>query len=459
MTIALLPRDSIAWRFALTVVLAVAVTWSLVGLFAVFGGVWAQPSLERSGLLDQAANMARIIEAAPPPIREQLAGAASTHAIRVGWYAAMSPVSTVLGHATDEAPEHSRAVMERLLDDRRHVVLILKPNGSSDALMSTPEFQEERTKYPDAYVLAVQYSDGSWLVFTALEKLWGLPWRDRWAIWLVFLTVSTGIVSTVATRQLVRPIKTFAEAIRLFGTNPHAPPMAKTGPRELTSVIASFNEMQAQIRKFVAYRTAMLAAISHDLRTPLTRIRLRGELIEDAVQQARLFRDVDELQAMVDGALAFFRGDADEEAVTSFDLPGVLQTITNDYADQHIEIAYAGPSHTVYRGRPFALKRALTNLIENAVKYGTPPTVELSCQENIITIMVRDQGPGIPSEALERVFSPFYRLESSRNRATGGVGLGLTAALAIIRGHGGDIVLSNLPAGGLGALVTLPRIT
>jgi len=457
MNIALWPRDSIARRFALTVSLSVLVTWSLVGLFFVFGGVWAQPSLERSGLLDQAADMVRIIEAAPPPIREQLASAATTRAFRVDWYAATSPVSTVLEQATGEASEHLRAVMEKLLGDRRLVVVTLKPNGSSDALMSAPEFQEERTKYPHGYVLAVQHSDGSWLVFTAPERLWGLPWQERWPIWVAFLTVSTGIVSTIATRQLVRPIRKFAEAIRNFGTNPQAPPMAKTGPRELTSVITSFNEMQAQIQKFLAYRTAMLAAISHDLRTPLTRIRLRGELIEDEVQQARLFRDVDELQAMVDGALAFFRGDADEEAVTSFDLPGVLHTIANDFADQDIEIAYAGPSHAVYRGRPFALKRAFTNLVENAVKYGTPPTIELSCQEKTITIMVRDQGPGIPAEALERVFSPFYRLESSRNRTTGGVGLGLTAALAIIRGHGGDVVLSNLPAGGLGALVTLPR--
>jgi signal transduction histidine kinase len=458
MSIAFLPRDSIAWRFALTVVLAVVATWSLVGLFDVFGGVWAQPSLERSGLLEQAAAMVRIIEAAPPPMREQLAGAATTRAFRVGWYAENSPVSTVLHQATGAAPEHARAVMEKLLGDRRLVVLILKPDGASDALMSTPEFREERAKYPHTYVHAVQYSDGSWLVFNTAERLWGLPWEERWAIWLVFLTVSTGIVSMIATRQLVRPIKRFAKAIRLFGANPHAPPIAETGPRELAGIIAAFNAMQAQIQKFVAYRTAMLAAISHDLRTPLTRIRLRGELIEDEVQQGRLFRDVDELQAMVDGALAFFRGDADEEVMTSFDLPGLLQTIANDYADQDIEIAYRGPSHAVCRGRPFALKRALTNLIENAVKYGTPPTVELISQETTITIAVRDQGPGIPADSLERVFSPFYRLETSRNRMTGGVGLGLTAALAIIRGHGGDIVLSNLPAGGLEALVTLPRI-
>ena len=346
--------------------------------------------------------------------------------------------------------------MGKLLGNRRRVVL--NPDGSSDALLSTPEFQEERTKDRHAYVLAVQYSDDSWLVFTVPERLWGLPWQDRWAIWLAFFTVSTGIVSTIATRQLVRPIKKFAEAIRLFGTNPQAPPVAETGPRELTDVISAFNAMRAQIQKFVAYRTAMLAAISHDLRTPLTRIRLRGEFIEDEMQQARLFRDVDELQAMVDGALAFFRGDAEEEAVTSFDLPGVLQTIANDYADQDVEITYTGPRRAVYRGQPFALKRAFANLIENAVKYGTPPTIKLSCQEKTITVLVRDQGPGIPTEALERVFSPFYRLESSRNRTTGGVGLGLTAALAIVQGHGGDIVLSNLPTGGLGALVTLPRI-
>jgi signal transduction histidine kinase len=459
MNIALLARDSIARRFALTVSLVVVVTWSLIGLFNLLGGVWAQPALEHTGLLEQAANMVRIIEAAPPSMREQLASAATTHAVRVGWYAATSPVATILERATGDSAEDNRAAFEKALGGRRLIVLALKPNGTSDALLSMPEFQDERTKYPHAYVLAVQLSDASWLVFNTPQRLWGLPWHERWAIWLAFLTLSTAIVSTIATRQLVRPIRKFAEAIRLFGANPQAPPIAETGPRELASVITSFNEMQAQIQKFVAYRTAMLAAISHDLRTPLTRIRLRGELIEDEAQQARLFRDVDELQAMVDGALAFFRGDADEEAVTSFDLPGVLQTIANDYADQDIEIGYAGPDHAVYRGRPFALKRAFGNLVENAVKYGTPPTIELACQEKTITVMVRDRGPGIPAEALQRVFNPFYRLESSRNRTTGGVGLGLTAALAIVRGHGGDVVLSNLPAGGLQALVTLPRIT
>jgi signal transduction histidine kinase len=220
----------------------------------------------------------------------------------------------------------------------------------------------------------------------------------------------------------------------------------------------AFNTMQAQIQKFVAHRRMMLAAISHDLRTPLTRIRLRGELIDDEIQQGKLFKDVDEMQTMIEGALAFFRGDADEEATTNFDLAGVLQTIANDYADQGIAVGYVGPAHADYCGQPFGLKRAFTNLVDNAVKYASPPEIQLCCREKAVTVAVRDQGPGIPPDSLARVFAPFFRVDRSRNRATGGVGLGLTAAQAIVSGHGGDITLCNHPAGGLEALVTLPRV-
>jgi signal transduction histidine kinase len=272
------------------------------------------------------------------------------------------------------------------------------------------------------------------------------------------MTLSIATVCALATRRLVRPIKEFAAAVRRFGVNPQTPAVLESGPRELRDVTRAFNTMQAQIQKFMAYRTMMLAAISHDLRTPLTRIRLRGELIDDEIQQAKLFKDVDEMQTMVDGALAFFRGDADEEATTTFDLAGVLQTIANDYADQGIEVGYVGPTHADYCGRPFGLKRAFTNLVDNAVKYATPPEIQLSCREKVVTVAVRDQGPGIPPDSLARVFAPFFRVDRSRNRATGGVGLGLTAAQAVVSGHGGDITLCNQPAGGLEALVTLPRV-
>jgi signal transduction histidine kinase len=209
----------------------------------------------------------------------------------------------------------------------------------------------------------------------------------------------------------------------------------------------------------MGYRTAMLAAISHDLRTPLTRIRLRGEFIQDPEQQARLFRDVDELQQMVDGALAFFRGDAQEEALTSLDLPSIIQTVIDDLADQGVTIPYLGPTRLQLLGRPTALKRAIANVIENAVKYATPPEVDLTIEEAQVKISISDAGPGIPADSLDLVFNPFFRLETSRNRATGGVGLGLTAAQSIIREHGGEMSVTNRPGSGLTVVVVLPRLS
>jgi len=319
-----------------------------------------------------------------------------------------------------------------------------------------PGIDYDRSKPIVPYMLGVQLNDGSWLVFSVMKRTWGIPWADRWVIWLCFLAVSITIVTVFAARQFSGPIERLAAAVRQFGLNPQAPPIAETGPKELQEVVKTFNAMQAQIQKFVAYRTMMLAAISHDLRTPLTRMRLRGEFIEDPEQQARLFRDVDEMQGMVDEALAFFRDDAVSEETTSFDLPHVLLTIANDYADQDIDIRYTGPAHAVYRGRPFALKRAFTNLIDNAAKYAKTPEIELSREETALVVAIRDRGPGIPADALDNVFRPYYRIDKSRNRTTGGVGLGLTVAQAIVQGHGGEIILENRPGGGLEARIVLP---
>jgi signal transduction histidine kinase len=171
-----------------------------------------------------------------------------------------------------------------------------------------------------------------------------------------------------------RPIREFTEALRRFGTDPRASPIPEAGPRELRSSIGAFNAIQAQIQNFVDDRTTMLAAISHDLRTPLTKIRLRGGFVEDEEQRARLFRDVDDMQAMVDLALAFFRDDFQGEETTAFDFPEMLRTIVDN--DQGSEIACDGAEHVPFRGRPFALKRAFTDLVDNAVKYGRSPELE-----------------------------------------------------------------------------------
>jgi signal transduction histidine kinase len=453
MKLAAWPRDTIASRFILAVVLTVVVALVLVRLFFVFGGVWAREPLEHALLPARAADIVRVIEAAPSQLRPTLAAAAVTREITVAWYDAASPVSAMLSR--DSGLLKITPLQRSLLGDLRHTAVVFEPDS---AIRPPAALMRDQAGNRSAYFLSVLLKDGGWLVFSVPNRTWGLPEVQRWTVWLTFVALSSAIVCTIATRRLVRPIRQLAAAVRRFGVNPQAPPLAESGPQEFRDVIRAFNTMQAQIQKFVAYRTMMLAAISHDLRTPLTRVRLRGELIDDEIQQARLFRDVDEMQTMVDGALAFFRGDADQEATTTFDLAGVLQTIANDYADQGIEIGYLGPAHAVYCGRPFGLKRAFTNLIDNAVKYGTPPEVQLWCREKSVTVAVRDQGPGIPPDALARVFAPFFRLDRSRNRATGGVGLGLTAAQAIISGHGGDITLCNQPGGGLEALVTLPHV-
>jgi signal transduction histidine kinase len=442
--------DTIARRFAVTEVLAVAVTLALVGLFRTFGGVWWHEPLERSSLLKEAADIVRIIEAAPPTMRQALAAAAATDVFHVGWYAAASRASVSLQAAPRNDDENAQKAISANV---QRAAVVLRPARTG---LVPPGIVYDQSRPLVPYMLAVQLNDGSWLVFSVMKRTWGMPWADRWAIWLCFLAVSITVVTALAARQFSKPIERLAAAVRQFGLNPRAPPIAETGPRELQEVVETFNAMQAQIQKFVDYRTMMLAAMSHDLRTPLTRMRLRGEFIEDQEQQARLFRDVDEMQNMVDEALAFFRDDATAEETTSFDLPRVLLTIANDYADQGIDIGYAGPAHAVYRGRPFALKRAFTNLIDNAAKYAKTPEIELSCEDAALVVAIRDRGPGIPPDALDNVFRPYYRVDKSRNRTTGGVGLGLTVAQAIVQGHGGEIVLKNRPEGGLEARIVLP---
>ncbi|HEX3501823.1 MAG TPA: ATP-binding protein [Xanthobacteraceae bacterium] len=451
-------RDTIARRFAATVFAAAIIAFDFGRLLTAFGNS-ALRLLDEHDLRGVTAGIIRAMDSAPPQSRQAIAAAAPFDPIHVEVYDAASPVAAALKEANDV--DDGRELMGYLLGDKYRRVVLFKP---SSRIATLPALNYDRARYPGALFLGAELTDGSRVVFSAMNfsgmntawGLWGFGRRTRWLIVLLILTITTVIVSTIAARQLGRPVKRLAEAVGRFGVDPRAPAIPEAGPEELRQVIRTFNGMQAQIQRFVAHRTTMLAAISHDLRTPLTRIRLRGEFIADEVEQERLFRDVDEMQTMVDGALAFFRDDAVEEAMTTFDLPGVLRTIANDYADQGIDIAYSGPSRAVYRGRPFALKRAFTNLIDNAIKYGTPPQIQLCDSLRGYVIRVSDRGPGIPEHALERVFTPYFRLDKSRNRTTGGVGLGLSVAQSIIRGHGGEIILENRPGGGLEARVTLP---
>lgn len=449
-----LMRDSVAWRFGLTIAAALAVTCVLIGLFYAFGGIWARPSNDSDAQIDGIASVIQITEATPPADRRKLAHTMDTRHYQGQWYAAGSKVARWLDEHGRESRGARSYEIGKITDYVKRTVVYLSPD---DPLYHTPAFPLRSSRYPHAFFVGVRLKDASWLVAMGYERYWGLSQSRRLSVWLVFLVLAVIGVSAVTTRLISRPIRQFADAVRRAGENPKAPPLAESGPQELREAISAFNEMQAKIQEFIAYRIDMLAAISHDLRTPLTRMRLRGEYIEDRVQRDRLFRDVDEMQMMIDGALAFFRGDGDTEATRTFDLAGILQSIVDDFADQNIDVGYTGPDHALYSGRPIALKRAVTNLVVNAVQYATPPQIELSLADETISIAIRDRGPGIPAGELEKVFKPFYRLDKSRNRTSGGVGLGLTAAQAVVRGHGGTLRIDNRPEGGLAAIVTLPR--
>lgn len=443
-------QDTIAARLAATVMLAVAVSCGMYWIFSNTAVIWASPDIANDGLLEQAGVLERVLSASPPELRPALAAAAGNDRYTVSW---MPSLAAAHGRPNPGLRGAIRDRLQRLLPGIRTPPLMYKSSEPQRSRRPDPIFGTAE------FGMAIALQDGSWVVFKVPRRSWGLDALDRTALILAFLLLSTAAVSMVAARSLVRPIEAFAAGARRFGSDPGAPAMAERGPRELRVAIRAFNAMQTQISRFVTDRTEMLAAISHDLRTPLTRVRLRGELIEDREQQARLFRDVAEMQAMIEAALALFRDETSEESSTDFDMSELMRVVVDDLLDQERDAVFEGDDHVVYHGRPLALKRGIANLAENACIYGGHATLGLEAAADALILSIRDTGPGIPDEMLEKVFAPFVRVERSRNRQTGGVGLGLSSARSIVRAHGGDVILCNDPAGGLVARVSLPLLT
>ena len=288
------------------------------------------------------------------------------------------------------------------------------------------------------------------------------PWHSPTFLAAFLLMTLTAAALTVwAVRRLTAPVRVLAEAAEALGRDVNAAPLPEDGPTETATAAIAFNTMASRIRRFVSDRTEMLTAIGHDLRTPITRLKLRAEFIDDDELRGKVLADLDELETMVSATLAFGRDSRINEAVSSIDLGELLRTILDETGDAKPDAAarltYQGPPHQTVRARPVALKRALANLIANAVNYGGAAHVMLAPRpDGIVEVAIEDDGPGIPADELARVFEPFRRLEYSRNRETGGVGLGLPIARNMLRAHGGDVVLSNRAEGGLRAMVTLP---
>ncbi|MGV7209768.1 ATP-binding protein [Oxalobacteraceae bacterium A2-2] len=268
--------------------------------------------------------------------------------------------------------------------------------------------------------------------------------------------LSWAVMALAVARLVARPIQQLARAASELGDNVDRAPLAETGSQEARSAARAFNRMQARLREQIAARARFLAAVSHDLRTPLTRIRLRVERLPADGARDQLREDVEEMRQMLDATLDYLRGEARGETPVRLDVQALLESMVDDYQEQGLEVRLAGKAAPL-QVQQGALRRALSNLIENALRYGGAADIELAEEEGWLRIQIRDRGPGIPEHQLEAVFEPFYRIESSRNKATGGAGLGLSIAREAILRQGGALTLANLPDGGLLAAVRVPR--
>lgn len=311
---------------------------------------------------------------------------------------------------------------------------------------------------PFSVVVQVALEDGSTAVFFARvpqERLGRLETlAPRLALWMAIFF----LLAALMVRMVTRPLARLARGAEAIGSNPEGPPLAEEGPEETRGVIRAFNRMQTRVQGYLLERAELLRAISHDLKTPITRMRLRAEMLADAAQRDKFLRDLDEMAGMVNSTLEFFRSLGDEPRRAPVDIAALVESLAEDWRVTGCAVEVHGAPLRPYLGHAEALRRCLDNLVGNAIRYGERARITIEDDARCLRILVTDDGPGIPEEALERVFEPFYRLEASRNRASGGTGLGLSIARNISRWHGGELVLRNRQQHkGITAQLTLPR--
>jgi signal transduction histidine kinase len=300
---------------------------------------------------------------------------------------------------------------------------------------------------------SLKLPDGGWRTVTPGEGL--EPWRLFVIAWLVLSALAAAVFAWAMAQRFARPIGAFARAAERLGRDPRAPPIELDGPAEIAEAARAFNDMQARLNRYVDDRATMIAAVAHDLRTPLMRLGLR---VEDADPRIRAAceGDIREMQAMISAVMAYVRDSSRIGVRRPLDLRSLAETVVDDAADRGADVSLELGNPVVIEADPVALKAMLANLVGNAVKYAGGAELLLSARDHEAVIAVRDRGPGIADEDMERVFDPFFRGERSRNRDTGGMGLGLASARATARAHGGDITLHRRSGGGLCATVTLP---
>lgn len=389
-----------------------------------------------------------MLEAVPREARGQVVAAAGRHGI----VAEFSGADASGGEPDDE---FTAALAQRLGAERRVVAQKTPCAASLPASGGAPRFRQQAV----CRTVSLFLRDGTPLHLDMQPRrpppAAGLP-GSRLLLYLFFFAACLGLLAYAVARMSTQPLRQLAQAAAELGNDIERPPLAENGPTEVRHAAAAFNTMQAQIRRYIQERTQMLAAITHDLQTPLTRIRLRLEKVQDRELQDKLIGDLSAVQAMIRDGLDLARSMNSEEPKQRTDFDSMLDSVCADAAETGQDVTLSGHTGAFVMAQPNAMRRCLTNLIDNATKYGGYARVAASRDKNRVIVQVRDGGPGIPEDMLEAVFDPFFRLEGSRSRDTGGTGIGVTIARNIAEKHGGTLYLRNHPDGGLMATLELP---
>jgi signal transduction histidine kinase len=412
------------------------------------------------------ANLTRLVQEAPLEWRERIVAALSDQTLRVS----LSTQPPTFGDANED-DDISRAIRQFLAEQVPSTSAI-QPRVAVSASEGSP-FAIWHQRGPGwmmghgpmmhglggfrSLQVAMPLPDGLWLSFATTLPDTGPAFSRQFLVSMAVMAIIILGITIWVVRRVTAPLASLAVAAERLGRDVTAPPLPETGTIETRQASRAFNDMQVRLRNLIDNRTRLLAAISHDLRTPLTLLRLRAENVEDQQERDKMLATIADMNSMLEATLNFARDETIAEPRRPTDLSSLLQSITDDMSDAGLPVTMESAQPLVYECRPTALKRALTNLIDNAVKYGKAAHAGINATSTAIEITIDDEGPGMPESELKRVLEPFYRVEESRSHETGGVGLGLAIALSAVQAHGGQLTLSNRPDGGLRAVVRLPR--
>jgi len=442
--------------------------------------VYVNKSQETTNLLhdaliaEQIALVAKLVEKLPTGERARIIGLLDTSGLRVA--------QTDKPRLGGGLPEGTRPhVFEHLLAaflDRPHsenVRLAYTPEGKAIGLKRIMRLgddagaspSEDLTHVPQQALAEIAslgtvqtevlLRDGSWLRFDAPLLSVGPFSTWKFGVSLLVGLLSVTAAATWVMARWTQPLTAFARAAERLGRDIKASPLSERGPSEVRAAAQAFNRMQERLRHLIDDRIQLAAAIAHDLGTPITRLRLRAAEIENEEQRGKILDDLAQMQRMIGATLDFARQDLVVEPYETLDLSSLLQSLSDDFADMHQEVVLEIPARANARLRPHAVRRLLSNVIENGIKFGKRVRVQLLETPAAFTVTVDDEGPGIPEHLQAEAYKPFRRLDQPGQEQRHGVGLGLTVARTIARDHGGDIDLSNRPEGGLRVQITLPR--